>query len=109
MATQHLRSVELTPPVSPAAVMGYPVVLKGIGKTFLTQSGQVVKAIDNVDLEIEAGGFVVIVGPSGCGKSTLLNCIAGLEKAETGTVTVNGQPVGGRVTDDVGYMFQQDT
>ncbi len=109
MTIQRLRSVEARPPEAPAAVTGYPVVLKGIGKTFLTQSGQLVKAIDNIDLEIEAGGFVVIVGPSGCGKSTLLNCIAGLEKTETGTVTVNGHQVGGRVTDDVGYMFQQDT
>lgn len=109
MAIHRLRSIETTPPAVPAAVTGYPVALKGISKTFLTQSGQVIKAVDNVDLEIEAGGFVVIVGPSGCGKSTLLNCIAGLEKAETGTVTVNGQPVSGRVTSDVGYMFQQDT
>jgi NitT/TauT family transport system ATP-binding protein len=90
-------------------VSGFPVALHGVRKTFTTHSGQVITAIDDIDLEVEAGSFVVIVGPSGCGKSTLLNCVAGLERAQAGTVSVNGSPVADRVTPGVGYLFQQDT
>lgn len=94
---------------SAEAVIGYPVSLHGIGKTFSTQSGQAIRAIESIDLEIAAGDFVVIVGPSGCGKSTLLNCIAGLEKTEIGHVNVNGRQMSGQINSDIGYMFQQDT
>ncbi|MGO6784411.1 ATP-binding cassette domain-containing protein, partial [Rhizobium leguminosarum] len=38
-----------------------------------------VDILKGIDLELEKGGFLVLVGPSGCGKSTLLNTIAGLE------------------------------
>lgn len=94
---------------SAEAVIGYPVSLRGIGKSFATQSGQTIRAIENIDLEVDAGDFVVIVGPSGCGKSTLLNCIAGLEKTEIGQVNVNGRQMNGQINSDIGYMFQQDT
>ena len=39
------------------------------------------KVIDSLDLEVEAGEFIVLLGPSGCGKSTLLHSIAGLNDA----------------------------
>ena len=43
-----------------------------------------------VDLDVQAGEFVAIVGESGVGKSTLLNCIAGLDRADAGTVRIGG-------------------
>ena len=43
-----------------------------------------------LDLDIGDGEFVILVGPSGCGKSTLLRIIAGLEKGDSGTVTIEG-------------------
>ena len=43
-------------------------------------------AVDDVDLEVADGEFVVLVGPSGCGKSTTLRMIAGLERSPTGTL-----------------------
>jgi iron(III) transport system ATP-binding protein len=44
-------------------------------------------AIDDLDLEIEEGEFLVLLGPSGCGKTTTLRCIAGLETAEEGVIS----------------------
>ena len=49
--------------------------------------------IHGVDVEIEAGEFVVILGPSGCGKSTLLRMIAGLEEISEGTIAIDGTVV----------------
>ncbi|MEO8858126.1 MAG: ABC transporter ATP-binding protein [Burkholderiaceae bacterium] len=51
------------------------------------------RALETIDLEIEAGSFCVLLGPSGCGKSTTLRIIAGLESASTGKVFVDGQDV----------------
>ncbi len=45
-------------------------------------------AIDNLDLEIEPGEFLVLLGPSGCGKTTTLRCIAGLETGEEGSMAI---------------------
>jgi len=47
--------------------------------------------IHGVDVDIEAGEFVVILGPSGCGKSTLLRMIAGLEEISSGDVFIGGE------------------
>jgi multiple sugar transport system ATP-binding protein len=49
--------------------------------------------IDNFNLNIEKGEFVVIVGPSGCGKSTMLRMIAGLEEITSGQFLLNGKDV----------------
>jgi NitT/TauT family transport system ATP-binding protein len=64
-----------------------------------------VHALDNVSLNIDAGQFVSVVGPSGCGKSTLLMLVAGLQKASSGNVIVNGVPVD-RPQTNVGIVFQ---
>lgn len=70
---------------------GYGAKLKidKISKTYQIRGGELVKVIENIEMEIEEGEFVSLVGPSGCGKSTLLNIIAGLEKPDSGKVWSN--------------------
>jgi multiple sugar transport system ATP-binding protein len=50
-----------------------------------------VVAVDDVDLDVAEGDFVVLLGPSGCGKTTLLRCLAGLEKVDGGRVLIGGR------------------
>ena len=54
------------------------VELKNLSKIYNTGEKEF-KALDNIDLSIEKGEFVVILGPSGAGKSTLLNLIGGMD------------------------------
>lgn len=53
------------------------VALDGVSQRFVTDSGDVVHALDDTDLQIPEGQFVCVVGPSGCGKTTLLKILAG--------------------------------
>ena len=48
------------------------------------------KAVDNFNLEIQEGEFIIFVGPSGCGKSTTLRMIAGLEEITDGEISIDG-------------------
>ncbi|BCG78444.1 ABC transporter ATP-binding protein [Mesorhizobium sp. 113-3-3] len=52
-----------------------------------------VEILKGIDVELEKGGFLVLVGPSGCGKSTLLNTIAGLEQITEGEIRVDGRAI----------------
>ena len=60
------------------------VVLENLSKNY----GDVV-AVDNVNLEIEDGRFVVLHGPSGCGKTTILNVVAGLLDPTEGAILID--------------------
>lgn len=51
------------------------------------------RVLDDINLQVADGEFVVFVGPSGCGKSTLLRMIAGLEEVSDGTITISGNDV----------------
>jgi putative ABC transport system ATP-binding protein len=89
-----------------------PIIhLRHVVKTY--EEGRL-RALDGVDVDIEAGEFVAIVGPSGCGKSTLLNMIAALDRPDEGTIEVAGHDLTGRRDldhfrrEDVGLVFQLD-
>jgi len=64
------------------------VILEGLTKKF----GNVV-AVNNVNLEIKDGSFMVLLGPSGCGKTTILRLIAGLEKPTEGRIYIDDRDV----------------
>ena len=57
--------------------------------------GQVVRALDGVDLDIDSHTFTVVMGPSGSGKSTLLYLLGGLDRATSGEISVDGQRLDG--------------
>ncbi len=66
------------------------VNLKGAGRHYEIAGGTL-KALDQVDLTVRAGEFVVILGPSGSGKTTLLNLIGALDTPTVGSVEIAGQ------------------
>lgn len=76
----------------PAAGRAARVELRGVRKEYDTG----VVAVQDIDLTVEAGEFVVLVGPSGCGKSTTLRMVAGLESVSAGELRI-----GNRVVNDV--------
>src|SRR5690625_1850597 len=83
------------------------VTIDGIHKSFTNEKKEQVKVLDDIHIEIEKGNFVSIVGPSGCGKSTLLYLIAGLEKADAGSISINDRKVTKPGPDRV-VVFQED-
>jgi NitT/TauT family transport system ATP-binding protein len=83
------------------------ITLTDIGITFRPRGREPVTAVERVSLEVPEGAIVTIVGPSGCGKSTVLNLVSGLLAPSTGSVEIDGHPVGG-IRHDVGYMFARD-
>ncbi len=66
-----------------------------------------VEVLDNVSLDVPAGGFAALVGPSGCGKSTLLKVLAGLLVPDSGEAMIGGSSVVGR-PGRTAYMPQRD-
>lgn len=86
--------------------MNHVVHIEGVSKSFVTERGLAVSALEKANLEISRGEFVCIVGPSGCGKSTLLRIISGLERADEGQTIYNDRPLE-RPHRDVGMVFQE--
>lgn len=68
------------------------VELKNVSKTYNTGDTEF-KALDNIDLLINKGEFVVILGPSGAGKSTLLNLIGGMDTPTSGSIKIDGEEI----------------
>ena len=86
---------------------------RGLTKTY-GRGDTEVHALRGIDLDLPRGRFTAIMGPSGSGKSTLMHCLAGLDQASGGTVTVAGTDLGS-LDDDaltifrrrhVGFVFQ---
>lgn len=78
------------------------------------KGGETIKPLDGVTLDIQAGEFVSLMGASGTGKSTLLNVIASIDKADDGSVRVDGTEITSMSRSklakwraaNIGYIFQ---
>src|SRR5208337_955036 len=91
-----------------------PIVeIQNLSKSY-RRGSQVVPVLNDLTFDIEEGEFLALMGPSGSGKSTLLNLIAGIDKADSGTVKVGGVDIttltetqlAGWRADNVGFIFQ---
>jgi multiple sugar transport system ATP-binding protein len=65
------------------------IVITGLNKTYSDGT----TAVQDFNLTVADGEFLVLVGPSGCGKSTVLRCVAGLEQPTSGTIAIDGQVI----------------
>src|SRR5512139_1214942 len=91
-----------------------PIVeIRNIFKSY-RRGSQIVPVLEDITFDIAEGEFLALMGPSGSGKSTLLNLIAGIDKADSGTIKVGGIDIttlsetdlaGWRAT-NVGFIFQ---
>lgn len=89
------------------------VELKSVSKSF-SKGDETITPLDDVSLEIHEGEFVSLMGPSGTGKSTLLNLVSGIDRPDSGTITVGGTEVTrlsrSQLADwraaNLGYIFQ---
>ncbi|MDI3330309.1 MAG: ABC transporter ATP-binding protein [Micrococcus sp.] len=89
------------------------VSARGLVKTY-GRGEAAVRALAGVDVDFAAGAFTAIMGPSGSGKSTLMHCLAGLDTADAGRITLGGQDITGlndaaltRLRRDrIGFVFQ---
>ena len=88
------------------------VKTKSLTKLF-GRGATAVTALNQLDLEIEAGEFVAVMGPSGCGKSTLLHLMGGLDRPTSGRVVIDGRDLS-QLNDDalahlrrtrIGFVF----
>ena len=66
--------------------------IKQIKKSFGMGDSRI-EVLKGIDLEIERGEFCVLLGPSGSGKSTLLNIIGGIDGADSGSITIDGERI----------------
>ncbi|MCK5011699.1 MAG: ATP-binding cassette domain-containing protein, partial [Deltaproteobacteria bacterium] len=83
------------------------IELVDISKTYFNVSNkEEIKAVNDINFNVEDGDFVSIIGPSGCGKTTLLRIISGLEQPSTGKIFLRGKEIE-RPYGQVGLIFQE--
>ncbi|MDR1929759.1 MAG: ABC transporter ATP-binding protein [Treponema sp.] len=82
--------------------------IRNVNRIYHDTNFNPVQALKDLSLEIRKGEFITLIGASGCGKTTLLRLIAGLDKPQSGTISMNGQAITGP-SHERGYIFQQPT
>ena len=75
--------------------------IKNLSKNYLTKKN-VIRALDDINIDINKNEFIVLVGPSGCGKSTILSIVGKLEEKSNGSIEFE------KDNPKIGYMFQED-
>ena len=84
------------------------IEIKDLGVTFKDNSGNDVKALTGINLDIYKGEFVALLGPSGCGKTTLLRAVSDLQEPTEGNIRILGMtPKEVRMQQKFGFVFQQ--
>lgn len=86
--------------------MSSSINISGVDRVYTDADGRSVEALKDIQLDIRPGEFISLIGPSGCGKTTLLRLIAGLDKPQKGTLSIDGRKITG-VDPERGYVFQQ--
>jgi putative ABC transport system ATP-binding protein len=92
---------------------GIAIRLVDVAKHYRTAAG-LVRSVDGIDLEVEAGTSVAVVGPSGCGKSTLLGLLGGLEAPTRGQIWLGDTELSAQSEverarlrrEEIGFVFQ---
>ncbi|MDD3088720.1 MAG: ABC transporter ATP-binding protein [Candidatus Omnitrophica bacterium] len=79
------------------------ISVSDLNKSYRT-NGSLLKALEEISLEIRENEFFCVIGPSGCGKTTLLRLIAGLEKPDTGKISISSP---GAARKQLSFVFQQ--
>ena len=88
------------------------IEIKNVSKDYEMNDGTVLHAVKNASITVNDGEVVVIIGPSGSGKSTLLRTVNALEKAQSGSILIDGNNIMDKNTDirkireEVGMVFQ---
>ncbi|MDR0838440.1 MAG: ABC transporter ATP-binding protein [Oscillospiraceae bacterium] len=82
------------------------VEVTGVTRIYTDVHGNPLEALRDINLTVNEGEFVSIIGSSGCGKTTLLRLIAGLDRPQAGTLTLNGEIIE-KPSPERGYVFQQ--
>lgn len=92
----------------PVGVALPAISLRGVSKSYDLGRGRELRALDDIGMDVAAGGFTALIGASGCGKSTILRIIAGLEEPTAGTVLLEGAPPSQLVSGHrLGVAFQE--
>ncbi|NJC22734.1 putative ABC transport system ATP-binding protein [Arthrobacter pigmenti] len=100
-------------PSSPTPVSSAAVAAVSLNKSY-GRGNTTVQALSDVTVSFPAGRFTAIMGPSGSGKSTLMHCLAGLDTADSGSISIGGTDITGLPDADltrlrrdrVGFVFQ---
>ena len=98
---------------TPPSTTGHAARIRNLTKTYGTGQA-LVRALDDVTLDLAAGEFTAVMGPSGSGKSTLMHCCAALDSADSGQVLIGDQDVTAMKDkaltrlrrDEIGFVFQ---
>ncbi len=100
-----MSTLTQTPSTGAGAATAPRIVFDHVSVTFDTAHGPL-QVVEDVSFSIADREFVSVIGPSGCGKTTMMNIVAGFVDPTSGSVLLDGKPVGGPGPER-GVIFQE--